>query len=164
MDGTASSSSSSSAFILHPNASVPSSDAAERFASMSVTRNPGATIHEERRARPVRVPASLTVDDIAGARPRSLPPRASGGFYGTQDVEGAQPKVLHRGISYTPKVVEGAWAAAAGALALSCGLPPVSRAPPLKRTHARTHTTRPLWPPHHRLSAPRHKVSHQPRH
>ena len=65
-----------STFILHPNAAIPSSDAAERFASMSVTRNPGATIAEERRARPVRVPNSLNVDDIAGARPRSLPAQA----------------------------------------------------------------------------------------
>jgi hypothetical protein len=95
-------------FILHPNAAVPS-DAAERFASMSITRNPGATIAEERRARVVRAPASLNVDDIAGARPRSLPPHARAtSFFGTQDVEGAQPRVLHRAISYTPEVVEGA--------------------------------------------------------
>ncbi len=96
-------------FILHPNAAVPPSDAAERFASMSVTRNPGATIVEERRARAVRVPTSLNVDDIAGAQPRSVPQHARATtFFGTQDVEGAQPRVLHRGISYTPEVVEGA--------------------------------------------------------
>ena len=103
MDSTA-----ASTFILHPNASVPSTDAAERFASMSVTRNPGATIAEERRARAVRVPTSLNVDDIAGAQPRSVPQHARAAT-GTQDIEGAQPRVLHRGISYTPEAVEGAF-------------------------------------------------------
>ena len=157
MDSTA-----ASTFILHPNASVPSTDAAERFASMSVTRNPGATIVEERRARAVRAPASLTVDDIAGARPRSLAPRAGGGFFGTQDVEGAQPRVLHRGISYTPEAVEGACAPAPASLQPAC-CPMHARSPHtlfLSAAHTHTHFCRP--PP--RLCAPRHKVSHQPRH
>ena len=75
---------------------------------MSVTRNPGAVILEPRRALPTRVPSSLTTEDIPGARPRSLPPRPRQEFYETRDVEGAQPKQLHREVRYTPSDVEGA--------------------------------------------------------
>ena len=97
--------SAATGFILHPNAAQQGDEG--RFTSMSLTRNAGAVIVEERRARAVRNPASLCVDDIAGARPRSLPQHARASL-GTLDVEGAQPKVLHRLISYTPEVVEGA--------------------------------------------------------
>jgi hypothetical protein len=165
-------STAASSFILHPNASVPSTDAAERFASMSVTRNPGATIVEERRARAVRVPASLNVDDIAGARPRSLAPRAGGGFFGTQDVEGAQPRALHRGISYTPEAVEGACARARARALGGSGAGPCQPACLHPTLHARSPRTLYFSNPNHtptlpaapRLCAPRHKVPHKPRH
>ena len=78
----------------------------------SVTRNPGAVISDPRRALPTRVPSSLTTEDIPGARPRSLPPRPRQEFYETRDVEGAQPKPLHREVRYTPGDVEGAFARA----------------------------------------------------
>jgi hypothetical protein len=95
---------------------------------MSVTRNPGAVIVEEKRARVVRVPSSLNVDDIAGARPRSLPARARGtSFFTTQDIEGAQPKTLHRPVSYTPEFVEGAFPTT-----LACSAPD---APPFPVPH-----------------------------
>jgi hypothetical protein len=95
------------AFLLHPDAGVPRDAPEDRFASMSVTRNPGAVILEPRRALPTRVPASLTTDDIPGARPRSLPPRPRQEFYETRDVEGAQPRQLHREVRYAPADVEG---------------------------------------------------------
>jgi len=102
------------AFYLHPDASVPTTTPAERFASMSVTRDAAAVIADDRRVRLTRVPASLTVDDIAGARPRTLPPPRSGGFHDTADIEGARPRVLHRESNYRASIVEGALGARAG--------------------------------------------------
>ena len=96
----------SSPFILHPNANF-LDDPVSRFSSMSVTRNPGAVILDKKPAFSTRVPSSLNVDDIPGARPKSLPPKPRHEFYQTQDIEGAQPKQLHRFVRYTPDVVEG---------------------------------------------------------
>lgn len=75
---------------------------------MSVTRSAGAVIAEPKRARPTRVPSSLCVDDIAGARPRTLPPRPRGAFHDPADIEGARPKLLHRESSYVPGFIERA--------------------------------------------------------
>ena len=100
--------STTSPFILHPNANF-HDDPSSRFTSMSVTRNPGAVIIDRKPTFLTRVPSSLDVSDIQGARPKSLPPTARQEFFSTLDVEGAQPKQLHRLVRYTPDVVEGAW-------------------------------------------------------
>ena len=81
------------AFILDPNAATSAAPSSERFFSMSVTRNAAATISPDApRANSVR--ATMRVDDIDGARPRSLPPARSN-FHETRDIEGAQPRPLH---------------------------------------------------------------------
>ena len=105
------------AFFLHPDDGVPTHSAAARFASMSVTRDAGATITDAPRVRPTRVPASLCVDDIDGARPRTLPPRPRAAFHDTADIEGARPKLLHRESSYVPGYIERACRRARGARA-----------------------------------------------
>ncbi len=93
---------------LHPDASVPVTAPEDRFSSMSLTRNSAAVIHEPRRVTLTRVPNSLTVDDIAGARPRALPLRPRREFHDTGDIEGARPKLLHRESNYRAADVEGA--------------------------------------------------------
>ena len=81
-------------FILDPNAQARQQEAAvDRFVSMSVTRNAGATISEL--PRPLTMRASMRVDDIEGTRPRALPPWQRGNFHETLDIEGAQPRPLH---------------------------------------------------------------------
>lgn len=100
--------SQSTHFYLHPSDGVPTTTAEERFASMSVTRSAAAVIAEPKRVRPTRVPTSLCVDDIAGAKPRTLPPRPRAAFHDTGDIEGAQPKLLHRESNYVPGYIERA--------------------------------------------------------
>jgi len=96
----------SSSFILHPNANF-HDDPVARFTSMSVTRNPGAVILDKKLSIATRVPSSLNVDDIPGARGKSVPAHPRHEFYQTQDIEGAQPKQLHRFVQYAPEPVEG---------------------------------------------------------
>lgn len=93
-------------FYLHPDAGVPTTSAEERFSSMSVTRNSNAVIIEQRRVPVTRVPSSLRVDDIDGARPKTLPPRPRREFHDTADIEGARPKLLHRESFYQKGDVE----------------------------------------------------------
>ena len=94
-------------FYLHPDAGVSTTTPEERFASMSITRNSDAVIHEPRRVPNTRVPTSLCIDDIEGARPRTLPPRPRREFHDTGDIEGARPRLLHRVSSYQKSDVEG---------------------------------------------------------
>ncbi len=140
-------------FYLHPSDGVPTTTAEERFASMSVTRSASAVIAEPKRVRATRVPTSLCVDDIAGARPRTLPPRPRAAFHDTGDIEGARPKLLHRESSYVPGYIERAslfarrsdWDAARPArvgqrLTPAHPLPP----PPPPPSHARRLPPRPV--------------------
>jgi hypothetical protein len=78
--------------LLHPDAGVPDMGA-ERFTSMNVTRNPGATIPDSKPLRTVR--PSMVIDDIEGTRPKALPLFQRSNFHDTADIEGARPKVLH---------------------------------------------------------------------
>lgn len=81
------------AFVLAPDG--PADTDPDRYLSMSVTRNAAATVPEERRAREVRPGHTLRTDDIAGARPRSLPPFQRNNYHDNADIEGARPKPLH---------------------------------------------------------------------
>ena len=90
------------AVILSPNDIV--APDVDRFTSMSVTRNRDAVIRSSRNQLTTR--ASLSSDDIDGARPRSLPPFQRNTFHSTLDIEGAQPKRLHCERRQTPDVLE----------------------------------------------------------
>ena len=81
------------AFILDPHAQARAGESADRFLSMSVTRNAGATVPDERPRFSVR--ATMRLDDIEGARPKALPAFQRANFHDTADIEGARPKLLH---------------------------------------------------------------------
>jgi len=101
------------AFILDPHASANAAAAeSDRFVSMSVTRNPSAVVHDS--SRPFSVRQTMRLDDIEGSRPKSHTFSRSN-FHDTQDIEGAQPKVLHAekrnhpALALTNHDIEGEW-------------------------------------------------------
>jgi hypothetical protein len=69
-------------------------DAGERYASMSVSRNPfGATV--EIKPRPMQPREFQGNSDISGSRPKSLPPFQRKNFHDNFDVDGSHSKPLH---------------------------------------------------------------------
>jgi hypothetical protein len=89
------------AFLLDRDlAAVPDPD---RYLSMSVTRNAAAVVASP--AKPVRMVRPVNaLDDIDGARPRTLPPHQRATFHGTGDIDGAAPRVLHASRTLEEKV------------------------------------------------------------
>lgn len=90
------------AFLLDPDLAAQPDP--ERYVSMSVTRNAHAVVPDAKPRSTLRGVAAdggpvvrpmMVVDDIPGARPRSLPPHQRSTFHDTADISGAAPRALH---------------------------------------------------------------------